>query len=165
MFAKFNIIGRLEKDPDIRPLSNEGQVANIFIRTPPIFNDDGSIRSRGTAFPITIFSNYLISNIVSKLRMGEWVSVGGNLQRRSQERNGQNIWNTEMIAQEITVVNWHGSISGQETDDRRSQPSRQYTQQSNSRQASQGPRSGYAAPATARQPEPAGDFGDDDVPF
>lgn len=109
--ASFSILGRLERAPTERPTA-KGKVVSLFVKTIEQLNPDGSVRVRAQSFPITVFSEYLQTRVISQLNVGNIVVITGKLDRRSYQAQGsdKSIWNNELVANSILIV---GGITSQ----------------------------------------------------
>lgn len=146
---KVILIGNLGKDPEVRYMSDGRAVANITIATSEGWKDKktGEKQER-TEWHNVVFYSPLAEIVGQYLRKGSSVFVEGRLQTRKwQDKNGQDRYTTEIIANEMKMLGGRGDQSG-------SQPAQQPRSQSNQDARNK---------ATFDAQSPAG-F-DDDVPF
>lgn len=123
---KVILIGNLGKDPEVRYMSDGRAVANITIATSEKWKDKttGEKQER-TEWHNVVFYSPLAEIVGQYLRKGSSVFVEGRLQTRKwQDKNGQDRYTTEIIANEMKMLGGRGDQSG-------SQPAQQPRSQSN----------------------------------
>lgn len=123
---KVILIGNLGKDPEVRYMSDGRAVANITIATSEGWKDKktGEKQER-TEWHNVVFYSPLAEIVGQYLRKGSSVFVEGRLQTRKwQDKNGQDRYTTEIIANEMKMLGGRGDKSG-------SQPAQQPRSQSN----------------------------------
>lgn len=123
---KVILIGNLGKDPEVRYMSDGRAVANITIATSEGWKDKktGEKQER-TEWHNVVFYSPLAEIVGQYLRKGSSVFVEGRLQTRKwQDKNGQDRYTTEIIANEMKMLGSRGDQSG-------SQPAQQPRSQSN----------------------------------
>jgi len=142
---KVILVGRLGKDPEVRNLDNGATVANFTIATSESYKD----RTTGEKKEITEWHNVVLwrglAEVAQKyLHKGDMVYIEGKLRTRSWEKEGVTRYTTEVIADNMTMLNTRGGGSSNTSSDMGSRtPER----------ASSEP---YSSPA---------DSGTDDLPF
>lgn len=161
---KVILIGNLGKDPEVRYMPSGRAVANVTLATSDSWKDKntGEKQERTEWHNVTFYSP--LAEIAGQyLRKGSSVFVEGRLQTRKwQDKNGQDRYTTEVIANEMKMLGGRGAggsapfgAEGMDSDTA-SGPSHP-------------PYSTPATPATSRPPAPSapgGDMGfDDDIPF
>lgn len=146
---KVILIGNLGKDPEVRYMPSGRAVANVTIATNEVWKDRNTGEKQGrTEWHNVVFYSPHAEVVGQYLRKGSSVFVEGRLQTRKwQDKNGQDRYTTEIIANEMKMLGGRGDQSG-------SQPAQQPRSQSN-----QDARNKAAFGAQS----PAG-F-DDDIPF
>mgnify|MGYP000889193613 CR=1 FL=1 len=146
---KVILIGNLGKDPEVRYMSDGRAVANITIATSEKWKDKttGEKQER-TEWHNVVFYSPLAEIAGQYLRKGSSVFVEGRLQTRKwQDKNGQDRYTTEIIANEMKMLGGRGD-------------------QSNSPQAQQSrPQQKQDARNKATFDAQAPDGFDDDMPF
>ena len=146
---KVILIGNLGKAPDLKFLPSGQPVANFSIATSEKWKD----KSTGESKEQTEWHNIVIFGKLAEicgqyLKKGSSVFVEGRLQTRKwQDKDGQDRYTTEIIANEMKMLGGRGDQSG-------SQPAQQLRSQSNQDARNK---------ASFDAQSPAG-F-DDDVPF
>ena len=143
---KVILVGNLGADPESRFLPSGSAVANISIATSESWKDKqtGEAQER-TEWHRVVFFNRLAEIVGEYLKKGSKVYVEGKLRTRKwQDKNGQDRYTTEIVADEMQMLDSKGS-SGAYTG------------------------GGASTSQSYSQPEPApaagsNDF-DDDIPF
>ena len=141
------IIGRLGQDPDSRAFADGGSVCNLSVATTESYKDKNTNeRKEITTWHRVVLRNRLGEVAQQYLRKGSQVFIKGVTRHRKwQNQQGQDQFITEIMANEMTMLDSRndGQNSGHSTG--QSQPSH----------ANAGP--DYGAPGS--------DYLDDDVPF
>lgn len=182
------LIGNLGSDPESRFLPSGGAVTNISLATSESWKDKqtGALQER-TEWHRVVFFNRLAEIAAEYLKKGSKVYIMGSLRTRKwQDNNGQDRYSTEIVANDMQMLDSRGSMgdaSGGFGGGYQSAPNQ-------SAPMGQAPAMGHAAPAQAptqqspmpgqnpmptqnvqQAPEPAvagGQFDDkfdDDIPF
>ena len=141
---KVILIGNLGKDPEVRYMPSGNAVANVAVATTDSWKDKqtGEKQER-TEWHNLVFYNRLAEIVGEYLKKGSQVYVEGSLRTRKwQDKNGNDRYTTEIIANEMQMLGSRGGSANF---------------------------SGESAAAPAAAPAPAaaaagGDF-DDDIPF
>lgn len=141
---KVILVGNLGQDPDTRYMPNGNPVTNITVATTKNWKDreTGENRDR-TEWHRVVFFNRLAEIVNEYLRKGSKVYLEGELRTRQWERDGQKHYTTEIVANEMQMLDSRGDMS------------------SNTSAPSGGP------PRRSQneiEPPPEDDF-DDDIPF
>jgi len=148
---KVILIGNLGQDPEVRFMPNGNAVANVTVATSESWKDKntGEPQER-TEWHRVVFFRRLAEIVGEYLKKGSKVYIEGRLQTRKwQDQNGQDRYTTEIVADQMQMLDSKGSGGGTAAFDNRPQ------QQS-------------AAPASNDAGAPASppDNGfDDDIPF
>lgn len=145
---KVILIGNLGNDPEVRYMPNGNAVATVSVATTEGWKDKQTgERQERTEWHRVVFFNRLGEIAGEYLRKGSKVYVEGSLRTRKwQDKNGQDRYTTEIVGNEMQMLDSRGDTAG---GFNQSAPSSQ-------QQNSQAP----SAPEIAS----AADF-DDDVPF
>ncbi len=123
---KVILIGNLGRDPELKSLPSGQPVANFSIATSEKWKD----KSTGETKEQTEWHNIIMFGKLAEiagqyLKKGSSVFVEGRLQTRKwQDKNGQDRYTTEIIANEMKMLGGRGDQSG-------SQPAQQPRSQSN----------------------------------
>ena len=143
---KVILVGNLGRDPETRYMPSGGAVTNVSIATSKSWRDrDSGEQKERTEWHRIVFFNRLAEIANEYLKRGSKVYVEGELRTREWEREGQKHYTTEIVANEMQMLDSRGeggmgAISG-----------------------------GGSAPSRSQQsddfgPPPSDDF-DDDIPF
>jgi single-strand DNA-binding protein len=142
MINKVTLVGRLGKDPETKYMSSGDCVCNFSIATSESWKDKqtGEKKERSEWHRITAWRK--LGEICGKyLKKGSLVYLEGKIQTRTWEKDGQTQYSTEIVAENMKMLN------GGEKQERRPRAPK-----------SSGPGE-YQYP----QPEPGED--DSDIPF
>jgi len=147
---KVILVGNLGRDPETRYMPSGGAVTNCSIATSKSWKDrDSGEQKERTEWHRIVFFNRLAEIAGEYLKRGSKVYVEGELRTREWERDGQKHYTTEVVANEMQMLDSRGSMGG----------------------GDYGPPSGGGGgskePAAANSdfgPPPVDDF-DDDIPF
>ncbi len=159
---KVILIGNLGKDPEVRYMPSGRAVANVSLATKDTWKDKNTgEKQERTEWHNVAFYSPLAEIVGQYLRKGSSVFVEGRLQTRKwQDKNGQDRYTTEIIANEMKMLGGRGSSGG-------SAPFAQEGAEGEPAAAS--PPQQRSAPAASRPPaapQPGADNGfDDDIPF
>jgi single-strand DNA-binding protein len=137
---KVILIGNLGADPEVKYMPNGNAVANVTIATTESWKDKQSGEQKDkTEWHRVVFFRRLAEIAGEYLKKGSQVYVEGKLQTRKwQDKNGNDRYTTEIIANEMQMLGGRGGSS-----------------------AEFGGASSSAAPA----PAAVADEFDDDIPF
>ena len=152
---KVILVGNLGADPETRFLPSGGSVTNIRIATSESWKDKqtGQPQER-TEWHRVVFFNRLAEIAGEYLRKGSKVYVEGALRTRKwQDQSGQDRYTTEIVANEMQMLDSRGGGGGGDSYDQSSYP-----------EASAGGSAGGQRSQPEPQPMDTGDI-DDDIPF
>ena len=142
---KVILIGNLGQDPEVRYMPNGNAVANVTLATSESWKDknSGEMQER-TEWHRIVFFRRLAEIAGEYLKKGSKIYVEGRLQTRKwQDQNGQDRYTTEIVADQMQMLDSRGGGSA----------------------AFEGNSQGRA-PAQAQEQAPASNDGfDDDIPF
>ncbi len=157
---KVILIGNLGRDPETRYAPSGGAICNVSIATTRTWKDKASGEKREeTEWHRVVFYDRLAEIAGEYLKKGRPVYVEGRLKTRKwQDKDGQDKYTTEIIAEEMQLLGSReggGGGGGGFGDDGGG-----YT-----REPAAAPAGGGASRAAPRKPAP--DLGgiDDDIPF
>ena len=161
---KVILIGNLGRDPETRYLPSGGAVTNITVATSESWKDkqSGQTQER-TEWHKVVFFNRLAEIAGEYLKKGTKVYIEGSLRTRSYDKDGQKHYTTEIVANEMQMLDSRGGGGGgggmdaadHGFDHGFDQPA------PSAPSAPSAPAARKPAPA---QSAPAADF-DDDIPF
>jgi len=154
---KVILVGNLGKDPETRYMPNGDQVTNVTIATSETWKDKNSGEQKeATEWHRVVFFRRLAEIAGQYLKKGSQVYVEGSLKTRKwQDKDGQDRYTTEIVANEMKML---GKREGQ------GGPSGDYdSAPRSSGSSSSAPRK----PAAAAPASSGGNFNDfeDDIPF
>jgi len=112
---KVILVGRLGKDPDVRNLENGATVANFTMATSETYKD----KTTGERKEITEWHNIVLwrglADVAAKyLHKGDMVYIEGKLRTRSWEKEGVTRYTTEIVGDNMTMLNTRPSGGNQE---------------------------------------------------
>lgn len=143
---KVILIGNLGKDPEVRYMANGGAVCNATLATTESWKDKQTGEQKDkTEWHNIVFYRRLAEIAGEYLKKGSQIYVEGKLQTRKwQDKNGNDRYTTEIIANEMQMLGGRGGGGGGSAEFG----------------------GGRASSAPQSAPAPAGmdDF-DDDIPF
>lgn len=147
---KVILIGNLGQDPEVKYMPNGNAVANITVATSESWKDKNTGENIDkTEWHRVVFFRRLAEIAGEYLKKGSKVYIEGKLQTRKwQDKNGKDNWTTEIIANEMQMLDSRGGGSS-DFNQNQGAPSQSAPQSDQSQ----------AAPAPANN-----DF-DDDIPF
>jgi len=143
---KVILVGNLGQDPEVRYSPNGGAIANISVATSESWKDKNTGEQVDkTEWHRVVFFRRLAEIAGEYLKKGSKVYIEGKLQTRKwQDKNGQDRYTTEIVANEMQMLDSRGGSAN-------------FSQSEPAAASNTG-----SAPA-ANTPPPA-DF-DDDIPF
>lgn len=105
------LIGNLGGDPEVRYMPSGGAVANVTLATSEVWKDKqtGEQHDR-TEWHRIVFFNRLAEIAGEYLKKGSKIYVEGRIQTRKwQDKNGQDRYTTEIIANEMQMLDGRGN--------------------------------------------------------
>jgi single-strand DNA-binding protein len=149
---KVILVGNLGQDPEVKYLPNGGAVANITIATSESWKDKNTGEQVDkTEWHRVVFFKRLAEIAGEYLKKGSKVYVEGKLQTRKwQDKNGADHYTTEVVANEMQMLDSRGGGSGDFNQNQKAPA------QSSPQSSSQPQQAAYA---------PANNDFDDDIPF
>ncbi len=149
---KVILIGNVGNDPEVRYMPNGNAVANISVATSDSWKDKNTGEQQDrTEWHRVVFFNRLAEIVEQYVKKGSRLYVEGRLQTRSWEQDGVKRYSTEIVGNDMQMLDSRGSAGGSQGDNPFGQ-----NQQSDSKPAQAAP--AQAAPANF-------DNFDDDIPF
>ncbi len=138
---KVILIGNLGRDPEVRYSPNGGAIANITLATSESWKDKNTGEQvEKTEWHRVVFFRRLAEIAGEYLKKGSKVYIEGKLQTRKwQDKDGNDRYTTEIVANEMQMLDSRGGSSSYNQDE-------------------------PAMASSQPEPAPAGDF-DDDIPF
>ncbi len=164
MLNKVTLIGRLGADPEVRYMPNGGAVTNIRMATTRRWKDRQSgERREETEWHRVVFFTRLAEIAGEYLRKGSLVYIEGRIRTQKwQDQNGQDRYTTEIVAEQMQMLDSRSGGTGNFNDNQSSQPGYAAPQQPPATPQTQNTDNQQAPDS----PPPASyeDF-DDDIPF
>ncbi len=110
---KVILIGNLGQDPEVRYMSNGGAVCNVTMATSESWKDKNTgEQQERTEWHRVVFYRRLAEIVGEYLKKGSKIYVEGKLQTRKwQDKNGQDRYTTEIIANEMQMLDSRGGGS------------------------------------------------------
>lgn len=112
---KVILVGNLGRDPEVRYSPSGAAIANVTIATSEGWKDKqtGEMQERTEWHRIVFFSR--LAEIAGEyLRKGSQIYIEGRLQTRKwQDKDGQDRYTTEIVANEMQMLGGRGASSGQ----------------------------------------------------
>ena len=109
------LVGNVGNDPDVKTTSNGSAVANLSVATSEAWRDKntGEMQERTEWHRIVLF-NRLAEIAQQYLRKGSKVYIEGKIQTRKwQDQNGQDRYSTEIVGNELQMLDSRESNGGQ----------------------------------------------------
>jgi single-strand DNA-binding protein len=103
---KAMLIGNVGQDPEIRQMPNGNAVANLSLATSETWKDKntGDKQEKTEWHRVVVFGN--LANIVeSYVRKGSKLYIEGKIQTRSWEQDGVKKYSTEIVANQLQMLN------------------------------------------------------------
>ena len=161
MLNKVTLIGRLGADPEVRYMPSGGAVTNIGIATTRRWKDRQTGERRDeTEWHRVAFFNRLAEIAGEYLRKGSLVYIEGRIRTRKwQDQNGQDRYTTEIIAEQMQMLDSKSGGTGSFND---GQSNSSYT--TPQQQTAPSPAANNQQAPDSPPPASYEDF-DDDIPF
>lgn len=163
---KVILVGNVGKDPETRYLPSGGAVTNVALATSETWKDKNTGQPQEkTEWHRIVFFNRLAEIVNEYVRKGSKLYIEGRLQTRSWEQDGITRYATEIVANEMQMLDSRGGGGGQ--DDQFGQNSRQEPQSSYGGGNAGAARGGQPQQPAGNNPSRPADFDnfDDDIPF
>ncbi len=155
---KVILVGRLGAEPESRAFPNGGSICNLRLATSESWKDKQTgERQERTEWHRVTLRNRLGEVAQQYLHKGSQVYIEGRIQTRKwQDQNGQDRYSTEIMANEMTMLDSKGASGGSAPAYQPSAPAPQ--------NATPQPASPSAGPSYGA-PQGGADYLDDDIPF
>ncbi len=143
---KVILIGNLGKDPEVRYMPNGNAVANVTLATSESWKDKNTGETQEhTEWHRVVFFRRLGEIVGEYCKKGSKIYIEGKLKTRKwQDKNGQDRYTTEIVADQMQMLDSRGGGTASFDNNRPAQNS--------------------APSSSAPAPAPDADF-DDDIPF
>ena len=118
---KVILVGNLGRDPETRYLPSGGAVTNVSLATSRSWKDrDSGEQKEKTEWHRVVFFNRLGEIAGEYLKRGSKVYVEGELRTREWEKEGQKHFTTEIVANEMQMLDSKGGNSDYEANNNNS---------------------------------------------
>jgi single-strand DNA-binding protein len=95
---QYNCTGRLGADPECRTFASGDPVVNLRVAISETYKDrDGNKQEKTLWLPVKITNKGICSVAEKYLRKGDQVALGGKLESRSYDKDGQTHYVTELV--------------------------------------------------------------------
>lgn len=158
---KVILVGNVGQDPETRYMPNGGAVTNVTLATSETWKDKNTGENQErTEWHRVVFYQRLAEIVAEYVKKGSKIYVEGRLQTRSWEQDGVKRYTTEIIANEMQMLDSRGAggSSGGNDGGGNWQP------RGNGGGASSGGGMGGGGARGQQKPVPEDSF-DDDIPF
>lgn len=113
MLNKIQLIGHLGQDPDVRSTQTGKSVANFSVATTERWKDQQGQKQERTEWHRIVAWGILADNCGKYIGKGSKVYIEGKLQTRKwQDREGNDRWTTETVAQHVVFLDPKGARGG-----------------------------------------------------
>lgn len=108
---KVILVGNLGRDPETRYMPSGGAVTNASVATSKQWRDrDSGEQKERTEWHRVVFFNRLAEIAGEYLKKGSKVYIEGELRTRDWERDGQKHYTTEIVANEMQMLDGRGDF-------------------------------------------------------
>ena len=109
---KVILVGNLGNDPEVRYMPNGNAVANVSLATSDTWKDKSTgEQQEKTEWHRVVFFNRLAEIVEQYVKKGTKLYVEGRLQTRSWEQDGVKRYSTEVVANEMQMLDSRGGVS------------------------------------------------------
>ena len=109
---KVILVGNLGSDPEVRYMPNGNAVANVSLATSESWKDKSTgEQQEKTEWHRVVFFNRLAEIVEQYVKKGTKLYVEGRLQTRSWEQDGVKRYSTEVVANEMQMLDSRGGVS------------------------------------------------------
>lgn len=111
---KVIIIGNVGKDPEVRSFQSGGRVASFSVATSESWKDKstGEKKERTEWHRVSVFNDALVGVVERYLKKGAKVYIEGQLETRKYEKDGRDVYTTEVVLRqyrgELTMLDTSG---------------------------------------------------------
>jgi single-strand DNA-binding protein len=111
---KVILIGNLGDDPEVRYTAGGAAVANVRLATNETWRDkESGEQQERTEWHRVVFFGRLAEIVSEYLKKGSQIYIEGRLQTRKwQDKEGNDRWSTEIVANEMQMLGGRGGGSG-----------------------------------------------------
>lgn len=149
------LVGNVGNDPEVRYMPNGNAVANVSIATSDQWKDKNTgEQQERTEWHRVVFFNRLAEIVEQYVKKGSKLYIEGRLQTRSWEQDGVKRYTTEIVANEMQMLDSRGGGGDSDFGQSSAPPRSQSGGGDGGQQGGGGPQSGGGF-----------DNFDDDIPF
>ena len=123
---KVMLIGNLGRDPEVKFLASGQAVANFTVATSRQWEKDGQ-KTEETEWHKIVMYGKLAEIAGQWLNKGKQVYLEGRIETRNYEKDGQKVYITEIIADQMIMLGGKGEGGGKGSDASEAQPEANYT--------------------------------------
>ena len=110
---KVILVGNLGRDPETRYMPSGGAVTNVSVATSKQWRDrDSGENKERTEWHRVVFFNRLAEIAGEYLKKGSKIYLEGELRTRDWERDGQKHYTTEIVGNEMQMLDSRGEMGG-----------------------------------------------------
>ena len=154
------LIGNLGKDPEVRYMPSGDAITHINIATTETFKDREGVKQERTEWHRVVFFGALAKIAGEYLKKGRSVFIEGRIQTRKwQDKDGQDRYTTEIVANEMKMLGGRGDSGGDASFE-----SRAPEEGAPASRAPQSPARTSSPSPSPSKPDMDNSF-DDDIPF
>lgn len=114
---KVILVGNLGRDPEVRYMPEGGAIANVSVATTDTWKDKSGEKQERTEWHRVAFFGKLAEIAGEYLKKGSQIYVEGRLQTRKwQDKEGQERYTTEIVADRMQMLGSRGGAGGGTTD-------------------------------------------------
>ena len=107
---KVILVGNVGNDPEVRYMPNGNAVANVSVATSNSYKDKNTGDQReSTEWHRVVFFNRLAEIVEQYVKKGTKLYLEGRLQTRSWEQDGAKRYSTEIVANEMQMLDSRGA--------------------------------------------------------
>ena len=108
------LVGRLGADPEVRTLESGTKVSSIRVATSERFKDKNGNQQESTEWHNVVLWRGLADITERYLKKGDQVYIEGRIKTRKwTDKDGNDRYNTDIVANEMTMLGSSGGGSGQ----------------------------------------------------
>ncbi|MDA0978144.1 MAG: single-stranded DNA-binding protein [Proteobacteria bacterium] len=110
---KVILVGNLGRDPETRYMPSGGAVTNVSVATSKQWRDrESGEQKERIEWHRVVFFNRLAEIAGEYLKRGSKVYIEGELRTRDWEKDGQKHYTTEIVANEMQMLDGRGEMGG-----------------------------------------------------
>lgn len=113
---KVMLIGNAGRDPEIKTFDN-GQMAVVTLATSEKYTDRNGNRKENTEWHTVVFYGKLAEVVEKYIHSGSQMYVEGKIRTRSWEKDGKTNYKTEIVAQEMQMLDRKRNDQDADTND------------------------------------------------